>query len=140
MGVFFAEDSVFVRNHPVDAEVGVVPSNGAFGLWGVVVVALVLEDGFVAQYGKAMGKATRHEELAVVVLGEQAGDVLPERGTSVTNVNSDVEHAATDDTDEFGLCERRFLKVEASDNASCRARLVVLHEGGAADFFLKFTL
>ena len=45
---------------------GVVPEDAAFGLGGVVVVALVDEGGELAQNGEAVGESAGDEELAAV--------------------------------------------------------------------------
>ena len=78
MTVLVAEDDFIGRDAPVDTEGWVVPCYGAFGLRGIEVVALVLEDDFVSKYGESVCKASRDEELTVVVFGELYGYVLSE--------------------------------------------------------------
>ena len=66
--IFFWEQCFVSRNLPVDAEAAVQDANSSVGLWGIEVVALVLEDGGFAEDGKAVGKATRYEELEIKTL------------------------------------------------------------------------
>lgn len=66
--IFLAEDALDCRDAPVDGKGGIVEGNAAFGLRGIVVVALIDKDCDVAEDSKAMGKAARDEEHAVVVL------------------------------------------------------------------------
>ena len=77
--VLVAEDDFIGRNAPVDTKGWVVPCYGAFGLRGIEVVALVLEDDFVSKDGESMCETSWDEELTVVVFGELYGYVLPER-------------------------------------------------------------
>ena len=48
---------------PVDVQIRVVPGYGTFGLGMIELIALVLEDGLMAQYCKAVGEAFGDEEL-----------------------------------------------------------------------------
>ena len=80
MGIFFAEDNLVGWDAPIDAECGVVPGKGAFGLWGIEVVALVLEDDFIAKHTESVGKASGYEELAMVLFGKFATDLLSVSG------------------------------------------------------------
>ena len=66
------------RDSPVDTQRGVVPRNGALAFRAIIIVALVLEYGHVAQHAEAVGKSTRDEELTMVVLCKFYGYVLSE--------------------------------------------------------------
>ena len=54
MLVFVRQYHFVVWQMPVDSEVGVVPSYGTFGFRVIEVVALILEDSRLAEYGKAV--------------------------------------------------------------------------------------
>ena len=62
----------FESNAPVDTERWIRDRDTAVGLRRIIVVALVLEYGNVGEYGKAMGETARNEELAVIILCQQA--------------------------------------------------------------------
>lgn len=66
------------RDSPVYTQRWVVPRYGALAFRAIIIVALVLEYGHVAQHAEAVGKSTRDEELAMIVLGEFYGYVLSE--------------------------------------------------------------
>ena len=69
--------------------------NSSFGFGSIVVVALVLEDGFLAEYAEAVGKAVREEEHPMVVLGKLDGYVLPEGGRADTYIYRHIQHTTT---------------------------------------------
>lgn len=64
-GVLFAEKGLVGWDLPIDAEGGVEDADASICLWGIEVVALVLEDGGLAEDSKAMGEASGNEELTV---------------------------------------------------------------------------
>ena len=113
---------------PVDAEGFVGDREAAVSLGGVVVVALVLEHGHVAQNGEAVGEPARHEELSVVILREFDGDMPTICRGTLADVDGHVENTAADAAHELGLCVWRTLEVQAAHDAAARHRLVVLHE------------
>ena len=113
---------------PVDAEGFVGDRDAAVSLGSVVVVALVLEHGHVAQDGEAVGEPARHEELAVVILREFDGDVLSVGRGALADVNGHVEDTAADAAHELGLGVGGSLEMESAHHAAARHRLVVLHE------------
>ena len=67
--VFFGEDGFGGVDSPVNAE-GVVENGDASVGFGVVeLVAFVLEYGYVAEHGEAVGESLGDEELEVIVFG-----------------------------------------------------------------------
>ncbi len=54
---------------PVDSEGGILDGDATVGFGVVVVVAFVLEYGDVTEDCESVGKASRDEELTVVVFG-----------------------------------------------------------------------
>ena len=139
-GVLGGEDDICRGELPVDAEGGVVPGNAAFAVGGVVVIALVLEDGLLTQHGKTMGKATGDEELAVVLGTELHGYVLAEGGGPLADIHRYVEHPALDTANQLALAMRSALVVQAAQHAVAGHGLVVLHEGGVAHFLAKLAV
>ncbi len=93
-----------------------------------VVIAFVLEDGDVAEDGKAVGEASGDKELAMVVFGELNCYVLAVGWGAFANVDGYVKHCAFDATDELGLGEGWALEVEATHYAVGGTRFVVLDE------------
>ena len=77
LGVFLAQDSVFRRNTPVDAQRIIQDADTAVRFRMIEVVTLVLEDGRFAQYGKTVCKAPRHKKLAMILLRQFHGHMLP---------------------------------------------------------------
>ena len=76
LSVFLAEDSFVYWYLPVDAKAVVLDADTSISLWGIEIVALVLENGCLGENGKAVGKTTWHEELAMVVLCQFYGYML----------------------------------------------------------------
>ena len=106
----------------------------------VELVALVLEDGVVAENGKAVGEALGDEELAVVVLCQLYCDMPAEGGTAATYVDSDVEDGTADTADELGLCEGGTLEVQAPHDAVRGLALVVLDENDGSYLLVELAL
>lgn len=68
--VFFGENGFGGVDSPVDAE-GVVEDGDASVCLGVVeLIAFVLEYGYIAEYGEAVGESLGDEELEVIVFSE----------------------------------------------------------------------
>ena len=126
--VLLAEDDVAQRQLPVDADVGIVPGDGAFGLGVIEVVALVLEDGTLGKHGEAMGKALRNKELTVVLGTELAGEPLPEGGRGATQVDSHIEHPTLDAAHQLALGVRGLLEMQTAHHAIAGFALVILDE------------
>ena len=97
-------------------------------LRGIHIVDLVAELGCLAQYGKAVGKSTRHEELALVVVGEFYPDVLAEGGRRAAQVDNHVIHTTLSHPHQFGLRIFTLLEMETAQHTVTRPRLVILYE------------
>ena len=113
---------------PVNVQVFVVEQDAAFGGLVVEVGALVSEDGIVFQGGEPVRESGGDVELTKVVGGEQRGDVLPVGGTTLADIDCEVEARAAQHPHELGLRVRRLLEMQPAHHALLRARLVVLHE------------
>ena len=75
-----------------------------------------------------MGETARDEELAVIVLRQFYGHVLPEGGRAPPHVYRHIQHTATDDAHQLGLRRLAALEVEAAHDAVAGAALIVLDE------------
>ena len=139
-GVFVTEDGLGGGDAPVDAEGVVEDADAAVGLRVVELVALVLEDGGLAEYGEAVGEALRDEELAVVVFGEFYGDVLTVGWGAFTDVNGYVQDGAFDATNEFALGEGGTLEMQTTHHAVSGFAFIILDEDDLSDFFIEFPL
>lgn len=125
---------------PVYAEALVEDADASVGLWGIEVVAFVLEDGGLAEDGKAVGKASGDEELEVVVFGELYGYMLAVGGAAFADVHCNIEDGSLDAPDELALGEGWSLEVEPSHNAIAGHAFVVLHEVDFSHFLLELSL
>ena len=115
--VLFRQDDPVGRDAPVDAQVGVVPCQRALALRRVEVVALVLEDNLGSEYAEPVGKAPGNEELAMVVLRQLHGDMLPEGGGTLADVHCHVEYGTFDHPYQFALCVGRLLEMQSAQHA-----------------------
>lgn len=55
---------------PIYTESVIYQLDSAFALWLIKIVALVLENSFVAQHGKTVCKTAWNEQLQVVIFAE----------------------------------------------------------------------
>ena len=140
LGVFFAQDGLLRRDSPVDAEALVCYGDAVVGLRMVELIAFVLEDGCLAQYGETVGEAFRNEELAVIVFREFYGDVLSVGGRAFADIDGYVEDGSPDASNELALREGRALEMQSAHHAIGGHALVVLHEVDGADFLLELSL
>ena len=114
LSVLVAQDGMLRGDAPVDAEAGVQDADAAIGFRMVEVVALVLEHSRLAQYREAVREAARDEELAMVVLAQFDGHVLPVGGAAAPDVHRNVKHPAANAAHQLALRERRSLKMKAA--------------------------
>ena len=80
----------------------------------VEVVALVGENGLLAQYGESVGKSAGDEELALVLFAQFDGKPLTKGGTLFAQIDSYVEHTSDGAADQLSLAIRRTLEMEAT--------------------------
>ena len=138
--ILIAEDSLLHGNLPVDTQLFVHKLNAGIGLGMVEVVALVLENGNITQYGKSMGEATGDEELAVVVLAELYGYMLTIGGRSLADVDNDIEHPALDTTHNLALRIGGTLKVKTTNDTIGGHALIVLDKLYGTHLLVELTL
>ena len=126
--VLVAEDGLLHRDLPVDAQLFVHKLNAGIGLGVVEVVALVLKNSDIAEHGKAMGKTTGNEELAVIVLTELYSHMLTIGGRPLADVDSNIKHPALDTTHNLALRIGGTLKVETTNDTISGHALIVLNK------------
>ena len=80
----------------------------------IELVALVLEDGGLAQYGKAMSKAFGYEKLPMVVFCQLYGNMLSVGGGALADINGYIKHSAFHAAHQFALGKGRALEMQAS--------------------------
>lgn len=102
------------RNLPVDAERIVKNGYATVCFRMVEVVAFILENGGFAKYGEAMCKATRYEELSVIVLCEFHSNMFAVCGRSFADVHSHVKYGAFYATHKLALRIRWTLEMQSS--------------------------
>jgi len=140
VGVFLAQDGLQRVNAPVNAERSVEYGYSSVGLRSIIVVAFVLKHGNIAQNSKAMGKAARNEELAVVVLRQFNGHMLPECGRAAADVDGYIEHSASHTAHQFGLSKGRTLEMQTAHYSTRGTTFIVLHKVHRSHLPLKFAL
>lgn len=128
-GILVTQDGLVCGDAPVDSKGVVKDADATVGLGMVELIALVLEDCCLAQYGKTMGKALGDEELTMVVLCQLHGDMLAVGGTALADIYCDIKDGSPDTAHEFALGERGTLEMEAAHDAVGGHGFVVLDEG-----------
>ena len=140
LGVFFAEDGFLCGDLPVDAEAFVCDGDASVCLGVIELIALILEDGSLAQYRKTVGKTFRYEELPVVVFGKFDGNVLSVGRRTFAQVDGNVENGTFYAANKFALCVGWALEMQSSHHTIGGHAFVVLHEFDGTDFFFEFSL
>ena len=97
--VFLGEDTLLCGHLPVNVQFGVAEEQSTICLGMVEIVALVGEDGCLAEDGETVGKASWYEELTMVVRGEFDGIPLAVGGAAVAQINRYIQHLADGATD-----------------------------------------
>ena len=115
--ILLAQQGLVGRYAPIDAETVVKDAYAAVGFGMVELVALVLENGRLAQHGETVGEAFWNEELAVVVLGQFDCYVLAVCRAALAYVDGNVENGSLNAAHQLGLGERRTLEMQAAHDA-----------------------
>ena len=68
--VFFGEEDFGLIYMPGDIQIWVLDRNATVSLRMVVVVAFILEDGYIAEDSEAVGETSWNEELTMIVFGQ----------------------------------------------------------------------
>ena len=92
--VFFREQSLRLRYAPVYAQRIIEDADAGIGFGMIEGIAFILEDCRFAQYGKTMCKATRYEELPMVLRSQFHRHMLAKRRTSMPDIDRHVQHTA----------------------------------------------
>src|SRR5579864_9100970 len=115
------------RGPPVDGERGIVPEHPEFILGMVVIAALVKELSRLRPHQKAVGKAGRDVNLALIFFREYSAHPSPEAGRPETDVHGHVEYLAAHHPAELALAVLQ-LVMKAAQCSLCRLGVVVLNE------------
>ena len=106
----------------------IIPMNAGFMFRSINVVNLISKDCFIAQYQKTMGKTARNEKLTLVLSTQFYHYIFTESLAALSQVNSNIQHAALDDTHQLSLREFTFLIMQTSEHTTSRHRFIVLHK------------
>ena len=102
--ILLAEYRLLHRYAPVNAKRFILDIDSAICLGVIELVALVLEDGGFRENGEAMGKATRNEELTMIVFCQFYCYMLAECRGAFADVNGYIKYCTLDTAHEFALC------------------------------------
>src|SRR5262249_51302952 len=100
----------------MDSDRRIVPANGDFIRWAIVIVAFVNHVGAIREHKQTMSKAAGYPNLVPVLIAQFNGDMLAKGRAANAYVDSDVEDAAAQNTDELALATR-VLQVKAAQHA-----------------------
>jgi hypothetical protein len=127
--VFRRHDGTAPRDRPGDGKLGVVESNAAIGRLVIPACDLVYDFGFGRQGAKAVREADRHPKLQPIVGREFHRDMLPERGRTAPDIDSDVKNGPAHHPHELALGMRIGLEMQAADHTRRTGQgMIVLHE------------
>ena len=134
------EDCLFRGDSPVDAEALVCYGDTVVCFRMVELIALILEDGSLTQYGETVSEAFRNEELTMILFCEFDGDVLPVSGRPFSDVDGYVEDGSPNASNELALREGWALEVQSSHHPIGGHAFVILHKVDGAYFLLELSL
>jgi len=138
--VFFAQDCLFRGDSPVDAEALVCYGDTVVCFRMVELIALILEDGSLAQYGETVSEAFRNEELTMIFFCEFDGDVLSVGGRPFSDIDGHIQDGSSHTPDKLALCIRWALEVQSAHHPIGGHAFVILHKVDGADFLLELSL
>lgn len=138
--VFLAEDGFVFRDAPVDAEALVRDGDAVVGFGMIELIALILEDGSLAQYGKTVSEAFRNEELTMILFCEFDGDVLSVSGRPFPDIDGHIQDGSSHTPDKLALRIRWALEVQSAHHPIGGHAFVILHKVDGADFLLELSL
>ena len=115
--VFLAKNRLLHRYAPINTKRLVLDIDAAVSLRMIELIALVLEDGGLGENSEAMGKATRDEELTMIVFCQLHCYMLTECRRAFADVNSYVEDCAFNAAHEFALGIWHALIVQTTHHA-----------------------
>ena len=101
--VLLAEYRFLHRYAPVNTQGFVLDIDAAISLRMIEFVALVLEYGGFGEHGKAMSKATRDEELTMIVFCQFYCYMLAKCRRTLADVNGYVKHCDFNSAYKFAL-------------------------------------
>src|SRR5699024_10421779 len=111
LDIFFRQNGILHRNLPINTQTFILDTDTSIRFGGIEIIALVLEYGCFAQYGKTMRKASWYEELAVIIFGQFHSYMLSIGRTAFTNIHCHIQYTSFHATYQFTLRKGRPLEV-----------------------------
>ena len=130
LSIFLREDGMVCWYLPIYAETIIQDGDAAICLWVIEVIALVLEDCGLAEDSKA----TRDEELAMIILSQFYCYVLTICRRTLANIYCDIKYRALNTAYQLGLSIWWALEVQTTHHSIAAHRLVVLTEVNTLPF------
>ena len=115
--VFARQQRRDIAQIPVNRQLWIVPGNAALMRWRLVIRCFIEKFCGIAIHHKAMGKAWRHPQLALVVGAQFHRHPLTEGRGAFTDIHRHVEDFTRHATHQFALRMWRQLVVQATQNA-----------------------
>ncbi len=116
-GILVGEDGFIRGDMPIDIQTFIQDTDAAISLRVIKLIALVLEHSCFAEYSKAMSKALWDKELTMIIFREFYSYVLAISWGAFADIYCYIEHCTFDTANQFALCKRRALKVQATHYA-----------------------
>ena len=126
--VFFTDDTQVLGYLPIDRQVRIVQQDTSVRFGMVEVVAFIVEDSRLTQYGETMRKTFRDKELTFVLIAQLHAIPLTIGLAALPQIDRYIKYATDGAANEFGLGIRRTLKMQTAYHAITGAALVVLHK------------
>ena len=114
LGILLRENSMLCRNLPVDAQALVEDRDSPVSLRMIELIALILEHGSFAEYGKTMGKTTWNKELAMIILRQFHRHMLTVCWRTLTDIHGYIQYSPFHTSHQLALCKRRSLEMQAT--------------------------
>ena len=138
--ILVGENGLVSGDAPIYAKAFVKDADASICLGVVELVALVLEDGRLAEYGKTMCKTLGYKELAMVLGSEFHCNVLTIGGRSLAYVYGYIQHSTLYTSHQFALRVWRALEVETSHHAIGTHAFVVLDKVHGTNLLIELAL
>ena len=112
-GIFVTHDRS-IDKRPVNADIGIIPQNGALASLVVESAGFVEEFGVVGQRKESVGEAFWDPELMAIFGCQHFAYPSPKAWGTLANVDSNIEGRTADDANELALSVRRQLIMQAA--------------------------
>ena len=128
--IFVGKDDRIGLNRPIYTEVFIVPENTRVVAGAVIGSHLVTDLGFVLKGTVTVEESWWNPQLRSFCCIKQRRDMLRITWRPFADIHSDVKNRPANNSHQFALGSRRFLKMQTADGSlSCRQRLIFLDKG-----------